>query len=106
VRGGAEGEVPGFSPGVSDLLIELAEKWGVVSGNGGRRPSGPTCCGRPARWPTSRGAEQWRGGGGAGDQEREDGKALVNFVVHRLKKDFPRSWWSLWGERAWGDVSR
>jgi hypothetical protein len=36
---------------------QLAEILGTVIG---RRQSGRTCCGRPGRWPTSRGAARWR----------------------------------------------
>jgi hypothetical protein len=32
----------------------------LVLGLVGRRRSGPTCCGRPGRWPTSRIAARWR----------------------------------------------
>jgi ankyrin repeat protein len=32
----------------------------VLSWRGGRRPSGPTRCGRPDKWPTSRGPTRWR----------------------------------------------
>jgi ankyrin repeat protein len=42
----------------------LTEGWGPVLGVAGRRRSGPTCCGRPGRWPTSRGAARWLWRGG------------------------------------------
>jgi hypothetical protein len=63
---------------------QLAEAWAVCClGHVGRRQSGPTCSGRPGRWPTSRGAEE-------GGQEGEAKEALVDWVVHGLKGDlFP-----------------
>jgi ankyrin repeat protein len=43
------------STGSCDQLAERSH-WG----HAGRRPSGPTSCGRPGRWPTSRGPTRWR----------------------------------------------
>jgi uncharacterized protein len=40
--------------------ITLLRRGVSCLGHVGRRRSGPTCCGRPGRWPTSRGAARWR----------------------------------------------
>jgi hypothetical protein len=42
----------------------------IVGVVGGRRRSGPTCSGRPGRWPTSRRAARWRCRGGEGRRRR------------------------------------
>jgi hypothetical protein len=52
-----------------------------------RRRSGPTSCGRPGRWPTSRGAVRWRWLRGGGHQEGEVKEALLDFALHSLKGD-------------------
>jgi hypothetical protein len=50
----------------------------------GRRRSGPTCSGRPGRWPTSRGAARWRW---RGRKRKEAKEVLVDFTIHGLKGD-------------------
>jgi hypothetical protein len=42
------------------FYYQLAEAWLDLLGGIPRRRSGPTCHGRPGRWPISRGAARWR----------------------------------------------
>jgi hypothetical protein len=53
---------------------KLAERWPLVPGVGGRRRSGPTCSGRPGRWPISRGAARWRWRGGTRGRKGRSGR--------------------------------
>jgi ankyrin repeat protein len=55
-----------FPPPPLPLMADWDDAWGVLFGRGGRRRSGPTSCGRPGRWPTSRGAVRWRWKGDRG----------------------------------------
>jgi hypothetical protein len=58
--------------------------------HGHRRQSGHFCCGRPGRWPTSRGAARWRWRGGRrGRRQRRGGR-----------------WWTGWCTASRGTCSR
>jgi hypothetical protein len=59
------------SPPPFRLLTGLT---GWCSVHGDRRRSGPTSCGRPGRWLTSRGAARWRSRGGRGGRRGRRGR--------------------------------